>query len=276
MGEQSYWDCRATRLGRRRFVGGALLGTVGLAGGVACATSAPAPAPAPTTAAAVPAATSAPAAAAAAPTAAAPAVKYGGVFRYPVVGEAANQDPHDLTTILFFGQGFGNAYSRLVKATAGPERKDDNVRIVGDVADSWTQPDDNTYLFKLRSDVKFHNIAPVNGRLLIADDVKYSFERQKALGKSASFLQAMDKIEVVDKLTLKVTLPTPDADFLQTLAGGWNVIVAKEAVDLKGDLKEGPTIGSGAFIADKWEPQARAALKKNPDYFLKGVPYVDA
>src|SRR5439155_10309493 len=45
--------------------------------------------------------------------------------------------------------------------------------------------------------------------------------------------------------------------------------------DLKGDLKEGPTIGSNAFIGEKWEPNSVARLRKNPDYFLPGIPYVD-
>src|SRR5262249_54800485 len=56
---------------------------------------------------------------------------------------------------------------------------------------------------------------------------------------------------------------------------GWNKIVAKEAVDANGDLKNGPTIGTGPFILEKWEANSITEFKKNPDYFLKGLPYID-
>ena len=48
----------------------------------------------------------------------------------------------------------------------------------GDLAESFEQPDDLTYIFKLRQNVKWHNIAPVHGRQFTADDVLFSFNRQ--------------------------------------------------------------------------------------------------
>jgi ABC-type transport system substrate-binding protein len=261
------------RISRRRFVIAGITSGAGLAA-LACANTTTAPA-APTTAPAAPAA--APTTGAAAPAATTePAPKQGGVLKLLATGEYQNLDPHELTSQVFYGQGHGMAYSRLVKPSAGPDRKGDEMLIVGEVAEKWDQADDLTYVFKIRQGLKFQNLPPVNGRQVTAEDVRYSFDRQKSLGKTNGFLPNFAKVEVVDPQTLKLTLAAPDADFLITLAAFQNVVVAKEAVDVKGDLKEGPTIGSGAWMAESWQPNSVARMKKNPDWYVKGVPYMDA
>ena len=40
-----------------------------------------------------------------------------------------------------------------------------------DLAESWTQPDDITYVFKLREGVLWHDKPPMNGREMVADDL---------------------------------------------------------------------------------------------------------
>ena len=69
------------------------------------------------------------------------------------------------------------AYSRLVKVKAGPSVKPMTYPIEPDLAESWTQPNDTTYIFKLKKGVRWHPKPPVNGRELTADDVKYTYER---------------------------------------------------------------------------------------------------
>ena len=46
------------------------------------------------------------------------------------------------------------------------------------------------------------------------------------------------------------------------------------------ELAEGPglknnMVGSGPFIFQKWEQDSQLTFKKNPDYYLKGIPFVD-
>src|SRR5262249_11549993 len=102
-------------------------------------------------------------------------------------------------------------------------------------------------------------------------------DRQKAMKINAAALGSIDKMEVVDPQTFKITLTKPDADFISTLSNFTNVIIAKEAVEQSptGDLKEGPAIGTGPWIHEKWTINSTASLVKNPDYFIKGIPYVD-
>jgi ABC-type transport system substrate-binding protein len=66
--------------------------------------------------------------------------------------------------------------------------------------------------------VKYQNIAPVNGRELVADDVIKSFQRQVALKINASNLVGLTKMEAPDRGTVKRTLDTPNANFLWSLA----------------------------------------------------------
>ena len=61
-------------------------------------------------------------------------------------------------------------HSRLVKHRAGPAVVPGTFAIEGDLAESWSQPDETTYVFKLRRGVRWQPKAPVNGRELTADE----------------------------------------------------------------------------------------------------------
>ena len=68
-------------------------------------------------------------------------------------------------------------HSRLLKYKAGPGVSPGSFILEGDLAESWSQPNETTYIFKLRKGVRWHAKPPVNGRELTADDVKYTFDR---------------------------------------------------------------------------------------------------
>jgi peptide/nickel transport system substrate-binding protein len=52
-------------------------------------------------------------------------------------------------------------------------------------------------------------------------------------------------------------------------------IVASEAVEVNGDLKNGPTIGTGPWIVDNWVKDETLTLRRNPNYFRQGLPHAD-
>ena len=68
-------------------------------------------------------------------------------------------------------------HSRLLRHKAGPSVRPGAFPIEGDLAESWQQTSDTTYVFKLKKGVRFHAKPPVNGRELTAEDVRYTFER---------------------------------------------------------------------------------------------------
>ena len=98
--------------------------------------------------------------------------KRGGVLRI-AEREAPGLDPH--LTISFLSHSYVSlAYSLLVRFPNGPEQKHSaDFSILPDLAEKWTvSKDGKVYTFNLRKGVHFHNKPPVNGRELVAEDVK--------------------------------------------------------------------------------------------------------
>jgi peptide/nickel transport system substrate-binding protein len=170
------------------------------------------------------------------------------------------------------------AYSRLVKVKAGPSVKPMTYPVEPDLAESWTQPSDTTYVFKLRKGVRWHPKPPVNGRELTADDVKYTYERFLSItgNPNKPVLEYVDKIEATDKHTVKFTLKEPNAWFLDLLASTSTWIVARECVEKFGDLKKVESVvGTGPWMLERWEPNVKLVYVRNPNYFVSGLPYAD-
>jgi peptide/nickel transport system substrate-binding protein len=161
----------------------------------------------------------------------------------------------------------------------GPAVAPGTFPIEGDLAESWTQPNEMTYIFKLRKGVRWQNKAPVNGRELTADDVVYSVERFRTVSGNANayMLSSVDKVEAPDKYTVKFTLKEPYVWFLDMLANSHAVaIIAKECVEKFGDLKKPESVvGSGPWMLDSYRPNVGYTLVRNPGYFVTGLPYID-
>jgi peptide/nickel transport system substrate-binding protein len=151
-------------------------------------------------------------------------------------------------------------YSQLV-------RFDDNMAIQPELAESWTLSDDKlTWTFKLRQGVKFHD-----GQELTSDDVKFTFDRllDKSAGGKADFT-AVDKVEPAGKHQVKFVTKEPFAALLAALAGFWAYIVSEAGVQKGGGDLNKMTMGTGPFKVEQ-----QMVFKKNPNYFKKGLPYVD-
>ena len=178
--------------------------------------------------------------------------------------EAIGLDPHIVTAFSSMRR-VDLLYSRLV-------RLDDNLVVVGDLAEKWDIPNNVTYVFHLRKGVKFHN-----GRTLTSADVKYSLERvldPKTASPGRSYISTITSIETPDDLTVKITLSAPLASFLDGLATNNLSIVAKEVVEANGNLQK-VTAGTGPFMLADWTPDNSMTLVKNPSYFEPGAPYLD-
>ena len=170
-------------------------------------------------------------------------------------------------------------HSRLVRHRAGPGVTPGSFPIEGDLAESWTQPTDTTWVFKLRRGVRWHPKPPVNGRELSADDVVYSVERFRTVKGNANafMLSAVERAEAVDRHTVKFTLREPFAWFLDALAAPMALaIVPRECVDQYGDLKKAEAvIGTGPWMLERYDPNVRLVFTRHPQYFVAGQPYAD-
>jgi peptide/nickel transport system substrate-binding protein len=170
-------------------------------------------------------------------------------------------------------------HSRLVKHKAGPAVTPGSFPIEGDLAESWIQPNETTYVFKLRRGVRWQAKPPVNGRELTSEDVRYSVERFMTVtgNVNAYMLKAVDRVEAPDKYTVKFTLKEPFVWFLDMLANPMAVaIVARECVEKFGDLKKVEAcVGSGPWTLESYRPNQGLTFVRNPGYFVPGLPYID-
>lgn len=209
--------------------------------------------------------------------------KYGGTFRFshyqgftgawditgPEADALASFAPNHFNGLVAFRiDDYGNAHN-LYQET------------LGDLAERWEVPDQQTIIFHLRRGVKFHNIAPVNGRELTAEDVKYSFDVYKTSIAQSAILADVDRVETPDRYTVVIRFARPAAYFLQSLTYPVFLIFAREAYERKDTVFVRTPIGTGPFILEKWDPPNVYSARKNPDYFgtdprtgMK-VPYID-
>jgi peptide/nickel transport system substrate-binding protein len=203
--------------------------------------------------------------------------KRGGILR--VRGYDPVHFDHHLTNNAKTSTTLSFVHSTLVRYKVGAEIAPGTYTVEPHLAERWEEPDDLTYVFHLRRGVKWHNKPPLNGRELVADDVKFTFDR--FLSEKANVLretlEPVDRVEVVDRYTVKFVLKEPFVWLPNRLAGPEGMwIIASEVVEKFGDLKKPESaIGTGPFLLERYEPNVKTVFKRNPEYFLEGQPYVD-
>ena len=164
---------------------------------------------------------------------------------------------------------------------------DTDLKLVPDIAESWTIEDGTVYTFKLRANAKFHNGKPVT-----AQDFKWSMERAAApetaspvadtylndiLGAEKYFDGEADEIvgiKVIDDHTLEITTDAPKAYFLAKLTYPTAHVLDREVVEAGGRSWwiDNP-VGTGPFKLSEYRIGERIVLERNEDYYrdLAGV-----
>jgi peptide/nickel transport system substrate-binding protein len=203
--------------------------------------------------------------------------KHGGILRVRGL-DPVHFDPH-LSINVRTQATLSFVYSRLVRHKVGPGIRPGTFIVEPDLAERWEELDDTTYVFHLRKGVKWHNKPPVNGRELVAEDVKFTYDRFLTEKGNADryILETVDRIEVMDRYTVKFLLKEPYVWLIDVLANPRSMwIIAPEVVEKFGDLKKVETaIGTGPFTLERYEPNVKTIFKRNPEYFVKDLPWVD-
>jgi peptide/nickel transport system substrate-binding protein len=132
-----------------------------------------------------------------------------------------------------------------------------------------------TSTFKIRDDVKFHN-----GDRLTAEDVaaslnKIAFPPEGVVSPRSATFMMVDKIEATDPHTVVIYLKFATGAFLPALADPFNWIYQKKVLDEDIHWYEHYILGSGPFKFVSEQTGQSITGVRNPDYYHKGLPYLD-
>jgi peptide/nickel transport system substrate-binding protein len=150
---------------------------------------------------------------------------------------------------------------------------DDKLNIVPQLALSHaTSADGKTVTIRLRPGVKFHD-----GETMTAEAVKFSLDRH--LTMQGSFRRAeiaqIDKVEVVDPLTVRLLLKTPFAPLMAQLTDRAGMIISPKAAAAAGDKFGNAPVCAGPFKFTERVAQDRIVVDRFADYWDKGRVHVD-
>ncbi|MEN1967878.1 ABC transporter substrate-binding protein [Lentibacillus sp. N15] len=127
------------------------------------------------------------------------------------------------------------------------------------VAKEWEQPDKNTWVFKLRDDVTFHD-----GSSLTAKDVKASLDKLLEGNSPLDVLwNTLDSVEATDEHTLTIKTTKPLGTMLSNLSLLY--IAPADKIDDE-DFFQHP-IGSGPFQVESFSPEQELKLSGYEDYW---------
>ncbi|HEX4743395.1 MAG TPA: ABC transporter substrate-binding protein [Candidatus Limnocylindria bacterium] len=195
------------------------------------------------------------------------------MLTYIVSAEPPTFDGHQSTTFATLMPASPH-YSTLYKLDPA-----DNVsKIVPDVAAAMPQvsADKLTYTVKLRTDVKFHD-----GTTMTSEDVKATYDKimnppTGVTSPRRGVYAAVDSVTATDPSTITFKLKFATGSFLASLASPWNYIYS--AAKLRSDPKfyEKNIMGTGPFTFIEYVKGSHWSGRKNPNYFEKGKPYLDA
>lgn len=143
------------------------------------------------------------------------------------------------------------------------------------LANSWSIEDGGKrVVFKLQSGVKFQDGTDFN-----AEAVKWNFEQRLdpalASPQRGQLEPVVKSVEVVDPTTVAINLKTPFSGLLSLLGERPGFMVSPTTTKKAGKDINNALVGTGPFIFKEWVRGNRVVLEKNPNYWRKGLPYLD-
>jgi peptide/nickel transport system substrate-binding protein len=194
----------------------------------------------------------------------------GGVLRTAGVLPVSVYDPQRLASLRISDHSAA-VFNSLVRTD--PMKEQVSVEnMVPDLAENWeVSPDGKTYTFHLHRGVKFHDGYPFTSK-----DVKYSLDKLRDPERSAysAYFTPIDSVEIVDDYTVNVHLAHPYPYLLAYLAPPYVVMEPEHLKDVNPKSTDF-LVGTGPFKFKELVPGKVTIYERNPDYFRKGLPYLD-
>jgi peptide/nickel transport system substrate-binding protein len=149
--------------------------------------------------------------------------------------------------------------------------------VVPELAEKWSWQDNyRNLVFFLKKNVKWHDGQPFTSK-----DVKFTFDMVRGapdaqgklrLSPRKDWYANVEHIETPDPYTVIFRLKRPQPSLLMMLASGYSPVYAAHVnpADYRNSC-----VGTGPFKLKEWRKGEFIDYVKNPDYFVKGRPYLD-
>ncbi len=264
MATGNYWQrYRRGRVSRRRLLGAAGLGAAGLAVAAACdggGDGEETPAAGETPGAVVP--------------------RAGGRYQGSTDVQPDTLDPHISVA------GGPTEFPRLYNALVVRSPLDAEF-LFNDLAESFEQPDETTYVYSIRPGVKIApNTLGLEERALDSEDARVSFERIKGLPEAnacAFVCEQIDTHEAPNPQTYITRTPAPYAFYLMRIGSFFNTIPPRELIQNNPDRMKQNAAGAGPFVVTSYVEAEHLNMDRNVNYYRKDernndaqLPYFDA
>jgi peptide/nickel transport system substrate-binding protein len=201
--------------------------------------------------------------------------RYGGTFLSVGVEATPLFDMHQTS----FGGVYAAtapAYNCLVRTSPYDPMA---LEVVPELAQSWDiSPDGQTITFHLHQGVKWHDGMPFSSADVVYTIARIMHPPPNMVSPRGPVFQALiARVEAPDAQTVIVHGKGPSPLLLSLFANGWNVMIPKHIVE-KDPINALKTqvIGTGPFRLKTPPTSSLWQYERNPDYFLKGLPYLDA
>ena len=164
----------------------------------------------------------------------------------------------------------------------------------GNLAESWSMPDDTTFIWNIRQGVHWHDKEPMNGRELDAHDIVWNYHRYLGMGDftedgpnaavgAITWGLEFESVTATDKWTVEIKLAKPGYDVLGKMLRSYYYVHAPEQVEKYGDAKDWKTlVGTGPLMLVDFVEGSSATWEKNPNYWGydekfpdNRLPYID-
>jgi len=201
--------------------------------------------------------------------------QYGGTLTYMIPADAPpSLDGHREATYALV-HTIAPFYSVLMRVN--PENPADTTQFVCDLCTSIPTPTDDgkTYTFKIRTGVKFHDGSPLTAADVAASWHEIIFPRPGVLSARQNWYSVVDSVEAPDATTVVFRLKAVTASFFPSLADPYAFIYPKAILDKDPHWFEQHILGSGPFKFVAYDIGQDIKGEQNPDYYHKGLPYLD-
>jgi peptide/nickel transport system substrate-binding protein len=196
--------------------------------------------------------------------------KTGGTLKAGMKVGVETMDGRSVTGLQSF-QIFYNIYSKILRYT----QEGDELKLVGDLAESWEWEDDTTLVVNLHPDAVFHNGEPVT-----ANDVAYTFSSMYEKPEYTASLLFPREVTVTARDEHTAVFDTGDQPFASLESNlGFVVGIINEKADKDGDMSQNP-VGSGPFTFEEWADGDHVYVNRFEDYWKTDengtqLPYLD-